>query len=236
MCGGWVSGTLLMFRRKASAAIVVIAGMIAFSGASLPAPAGGAPLLLSPLFARKPQPSLVFVYHGWRVDASPALKGQSPTVTVRKLEAQIDLVEHVGLSAQTLDFMRSIKIVGAPPIASDPGRYIPGLGVFIRAKGLDDKRPVLLRQLLYAYENAKLPGGFNNPTAERLRAAAAAKHVWPKDALMLKSGPDYFALTASAYLCGAITSEPYTRADLKRTQPDAMVWLAGVFDGGRVRG
>jgi hypothetical protein len=217
-----------MFRRKAFTALAIAAAMTAVSAAS------AAPLL-PPLFAHKPQPSLIFVYHGWKVDASPAAKGQSPTVTVHKLQAQIDLVEHVGLSPQALEFMRSIKIIGAPPIATDQGRYIPGMGVFIRAKGLDDKRPVLLRQLLYAYENEKLPGGFNNPVAERLRAEAAAKHVWPKDALMLKSGPDYFALTASAYLCGAITSEPYTRADLKRTQPDAVAWLAGVFDGGRAR-
>ena len=222
-----------MVRRKALAALAV--SVMACAIALLSAQVASA-ALLPPLFAGKPQPSLIFAYHGWRVDASHALKGQQPTVTVRKLKTQIDLVEHVGLSPQALAFMRTIQIIGAPPIATDPGRYVPGMGIFIRAKGLDDKRPVLLRQLLYAYENQQMPGGFANPMAERLRAEAAAKHVWPKDALMLKSGPDYFALTASAYLCGAITSEPYTRADLKRTQPDAVQWLAGVFDGGRVRG
>jgi len=207
-----VSGTPSMFRRLA---LIAIAAAMVTGALASPTEAG----LLGPLFTAKPQPSLVFAYHGWRVDASRAVKGERPMVTVRKLEAQIDLVEHVGLSPQVLTFMRNI----------------PGKGVFIKAKGLDDKRPVLLRQLLYAYEHLQLPGGFANPTAEGLRAQAMAKHVWPKDATMLRNGPDYFAMTASAYLYGAITSEPYTRADLKRTQPDAYRWLADVFDGGRPR-
>jgi hypothetical protein len=131
--------------------------------------------------------------------------------------------------------MRTIPIIGVGPAVPEPGRYTPGKGVFIRAKGLDDKHPVLLRQLLYAFEDQRLPGGFANPVAARLRAEAEAKHDWPKDATMLRSGADYFALTASAYLCGAITSEPYTRAELKRTQPDAGQWLAEIFDGGKPR-
>ena len=228
MLGGEVSGTSPMLRRQALFGIATAMG----AGALAPAANAG---LLGPLFTARPEPSLVFGYRGWRVDATRALKGQRPLVTVRKLKTQIDLVEQVGLSTQVLAFMRGVPIFGVPPTAPDPGRYVPGQGVFIRAKGLDDKRPVLLRQLLYAYEHLQMPGGFANPMAERLRAEAAAKHVWPKGATMLRSGADYFALTASAYLYGAITSEPYTRADLKRTQPDAYQWLADLFDGGRPR-
>ena len=223
-----VSGTASMLRRQA---LIWIAAATVVGGFAAPAQAG----LFGPLFTPKPEPSLVFTYHGWRVDASRGLKGQRPMVTVRKLKTQIDIVEQAGLPPQILAFMRTVPITGTAPNAVDPGRYVPGKGVFIRPKGLDDKRPVLLRQLLYAYENQQLPGGFANPTAERLRAEAAAKHVWPRDATMLRSGADYFAMTASAYLYGAITSEPYTRADLKRTQPDAYQWLADTFDSGRPR-
>jgi hypothetical protein len=52
---------------------------------------------------------------------------------------------------------------------------------------------------------------------------------------MLRDDPDYFALTASAYLYGAITREPYTRANLRKTQPDAYQWLANLFDDGKGR-
>jgi len=217
-----------MLRRQALIGIAAAAALITL------APSANAGLL-GPLFTAKPEPSLVFTYRGWRVDASRALKGQRPMVTVRKLKTQIDIVEQAGLPPPIIAFMRTVPITGVAPVAGDPGRYVPGKGIFIRPKGLDDKRPILLRQLLYAYENQQLPGGFGNPTAERFRAEAAAKHVWPKGATMLRSGADYFVMTASAYLYGAITSEPYTRADLKRTQPGAYQWLADLFDGGRPR-
>jgi len=217
-----------MFRRQALLGIAAATLAGAFSP-------GARANLLGPLFTAKPQPGLIFSYRGWRVDASRALKGEAPAVTVRKLQRQIDLVEQLGLSPQVLAFMRAIPITGVAPAAPDPGHYVHGLGLFIRPKGLDDKRPELLRQLLYAYMDQRLPGGFANPMAERLRAEAAAKHVWPKGATMLHSGADFFAMTAAAYLYGAITSEPYTRADLKRTQPDAYQWLADLFDGGRPR-
>jgi len=217
-----------MFRRQALLGIVAATLTGALS-------AGARASLLGPLFAARPQPSLVFSYHGWRVDASRALKGEPPATTLHKLQKQIDIVEHVGLSPEILAFMRAIPITGVAPVAPDPGRYVHGMGLFIRPKGLDDKHPVLLRQVLYAYMDQRLPGGFANPMAERLRAEASAKHVWPRGAAMLHSGADFFAMTATAYLYGAITSEPYTRADLKRTQPDAYQWLADLFDGGRPR-
>ena len=40
---------------------------------------------------------------------------------------------------------------------------------------------------------------------------------------------------ATAYIDGAITREPYTRADLKNTAPQYYLWLANLFDGGKPR-
>jgi len=191
---------------------------------------------LGPLFARRPQPSLVFVYHGWRVDASRTAHGMNAAKTVRLIQAQLDTVEHVGLSTQTLAFMRTIPISTEPGTGpEEPDRYIRGQGVLIHAKGLGGKRPIVLRGLLYAYQDQVLPRGFANPDVSRFRREAIAKHVWPNTAVMLRSDPDYFAMTASAYLYGAITREPYTRNDLQKTQPDAYQWLARLFDGGRAR-
>jgi len=190
-----------------------------------------------PLFAdhRPPPPALVFVYHGWRVNASAAARAQKPAKTVKAIKAQIDIVEHVGLPPKALDFMRSVPITAVPGSSPEPGVYARGKGVSIHAKNLDDKRPIVLRQMLYAYQDQVLPGGFGNPDVERLRREAAGKHVWPNTAIMLKDDADYFAMAASAYLYGTITREPYTRADLCKSQPDACVWLAGLFDGGKLR-
>jgi hypothetical protein len=220
-----------MIRRLAAAALALLGLALAVAGAE---PAGAA--FLPPLFgSRPPAPELVFTYHGWRVDASQTARAQKPAKTIKALKAQIDLVEHVGLPPKVLDFMRGVPITAVPGASPEPGLYVRGKGLLIHAKNLDDKRPVVLRQMLYAYQDQVLPGGFGNPDVARFRREAAGKHVWPNTATMLKDDPDYFAMTASAYLYGTITREPYRRADLCKSQPDVCVWLGGLFDGGRVR-
>jgi hypothetical protein len=207
-------------------------GLALIGAVARPASAG----FLPPLFGdHRPSPNLVFTYHGWRVNASPAARAQKPAKTVKAIKAQIDIVEHVGLPPKALDFMRGVPITAVAGSSPEPGLYARGRGVLIHARNLDDKRPIVLRQMLYAYQDQVLPGGFANPDVARFRREAAGKHVWPNTATMLKDDPDYFAMTASAYLYGAITREPYTRADLCRSQPDACIWLAGLFDGGKVR-
>ena len=195
-----------------------------------------APAFLTPLFGdRRPQPSLVFSYHGWRVNAARTARIQKPATTVRAIKTQLDIVEHVGLSPKVLAFMRSVPVTGTPGSGPEPGLYARGRGVSVHVKSLDDKRPIILRQLLYAYQDQVLPGGFANPDVTRFRQDAAGKHVWPMTATMLKDDPDYFAMTASAFLYGTITREPYTRADLLKTQPEAYRWLAGLFGTPRGR-
>ena len=51
-----------MFRRQALIGIVAVT----LIGALAPAAQAG---LFGPLFTPRPEPSLVFAYHGWRVDA-----------------------------------------------------------------------------------------------------------------------------------------------------------------------
>jgi hypothetical protein len=220
-----------MTRRIAVIALAFL-GLALFAAGSDPARAS----FLGPLFGdHRPPPDLTFVYHGWKVDASRTARVQKPAKTVHAIRAQIDIVEHVGLSSKALDAMRAVPITAEPGTGPDVGRYVRGRGIVLHPKGLDEKRPILLRQLLYAYQDQVLPGGFGNADVARFRREAIAKHVWPNTAAMLHSDPDYFAMTASAYLYGAITREPYTRADLKKTQPGAYQWLAGLFDGGKAR-
>ena len=217
-----------MIRRIA--VLVLAAFCLAAAGETWAAP------FLPPLFGPpKPQPSLVFAYQGWRIDASGAARAQRPAKTVKAIKAQIDLVQRAGLPPAVLVVMRAVPVTAAPGISADPNGYARGRGVTLHVKELDDKRPVLLRLLLYAYEDQGLPGGGANPDVAHFRQEAASEHVWPKTAAMLRSDRDYFAMTASAYLAGAITREPYTRANLRRTQPDAFQWLARLFDGGRAR-
>ncbi|MDR3511407.1 MAG: hypothetical protein P4L73_07230 [Caulobacteraceae bacterium] len=184
-----------------------------------------------------PQPSLVFAYRGWRVDAARAARAQPAARTVRQIRAQIDLVERLDLRPDVMAFMRSQPIYGDGLAAAgaEAGAYAPGGGVVLHVRRLDPKKPTLLYALLKAYQAQRLPGGLDNPDVAGLRRQSAARHVWPRDALMLQGNDEFFALTAAAYLYGTITREPYTRADLKKTEPQCYQWLANLFDGGRPR-
>jgi hypothetical protein len=223
-----------MIRRFSVLALAILGLALAATAAAKPSPQPGALFQLRP---KVPPPSLVFAYHGWSVDASRAARAQSPARTVRAIRTQIDIVEHLGLKPDVLAFMRGQKVVcdGASDPNLEASDYAPGGAVVLHARRLDAKKPILLYGLLKAYQAQRLPGGFANADVERLRLQAAGRRVWPKAARMLQSNEEFFALSAAAYLYGAITREPYTRADLKKTEPQCYLWLANLFDGGRPR-
>ena len=221
-----------MSRRNAVVLLITVGFCLA--GTALAAPS---PFLGVPLFAPKAHPpSLDFTYRGWQVRADAAARLQPPDKTVRAIKQQIDLVEQLGLKPQMLEPLRAQPIYADPTIGREVGRYTADRRIALRVKRLDPKHPALLHALLLAYQDQRLPGGFANADVARYRQQIAGRRVWPKTAIMLENNGEFFAETASAYLYGAITREPYTRADLKKTQPDYSRWLAERFDDGRPRG
>jgi hypothetical protein len=211
---------------------------LALACALITAPAGAGPSFGPSLFGfgrPRPQPSLVFTYHGWRVDASRAARIQRPDKTVRSLQGQIDLVERLNLKPQVLADLRAAPIEAEAGPGHEPAHYEGGV-VVVDARALEPKHPTVLYGLMEAYMDRSLPGGFANADVDRFRREAASRHIWPKTARMLEDDPDFFAATATAYLNGVITREPYTRGDLKKTQPIYFQWLAKLFDDGRARG
>jgi hypothetical protein len=225
-----------MNRRNSVFAVAVVICVIAGAAAAAAKPMLNVPQLFQSR-PKPPQPSLVFAYRGWRVDASRTARVQPPLRTVRAIKAQIDIVEHLGLRPDILAFMRSQPIVGdgAPVLSGEPVNYTSGHSLILHVRRLDAKKPILLYGLLKAYMDQRLPGGFNSVDVANLRRQAAARRVWPNTALMLQGNDEFFALNAAAYLYGAITREPYTREDLKKTDPTSYQWLARLFDGGRAR-
>jgi hypothetical protein len=205
--------------------------------AALGATADSQPVLHPPFFGLihpRPAPPLIFAYHGWKVDAARSARGQPAEKTVRAVQAQLDLVEHSGLKPDVLALMRGTPII----VVADNREtvtYSRASGVVLNARRLDPRKPAALIGLLQAYLDRGLPGGLANPDIERYRREAMAGHVWPNTALMLQSNGDFFAMTAGAYLVGATTREPYTRAHLAKTQPGYTQWLAKLFDGGVAR-
>jgi hypothetical protein len=214
---------------------------LAVLACALAGPLAAQPVLrVPPMFQlphRPPPPSLAFAYRGWRVDATAAARVQPAARTVRQIEAQIDLVERLNLRPEVIGFMRAQPVFGdaAPGAPGEAVVYQPGRGILLHVRRLDPRKPVLLYGALEAFAAQRLPGGFDNPELADLRRQAASRRVWPRDALMLQSNDQFFALTGAAYLYGAITREPYTRADLKKTEPQCYRWLANLFDPGRPR-
>jgi hypothetical protein len=208
----------------AFACLTAAAPMLSFAKPSLP-----------PLFGvRGPPPAMVFEYHGWRVDASAAVHAQNPDQTVRMVKDQLELVETAGLKPSILAVMRATPIVVVPGTGPEPAVYSRARGVSVYARRLDKSRPILLRALLAAYFDRALPQSAAIDV-NHYRREILAKRLWPKSAAMLQTDRDYFAITSAAYLYGAITREPYNRANLRKTQPDYYQWLARLFDDGRGR-
>jgi hypothetical protein len=226
-----------MSRRFAVVALIAAGLCLGVPAPGLPALAGPAPLFGPPLFGpRHAAPSLDFSYRGWNVRAAAAARVQSPDQTVRAIKAQIDIVEQLRLKPDLLVALKALPIYADPSIGREVGRYTADRRILLRVKRLDAKRPSLLHALLLAYQDQHVPGGFANADIARFRQEIAARHVWPRTAIMLQNNGEFFAVTASAYLYGEITREPYTRADLKKTQPDYYQWLGRLFDDGRPRG
>ena len=229
--------------RRPIAAIVglaLAAGLFAGAPGLANAPPSFSPPPLFHLGPKKPQPSLAFTYGGFQVDASQTPKGVSPDKAIRQIKAQIDLVQRLGLKPEVLAFMRTVPILADPAKPNAPGEsahYTAGRGVMIRISRLAPKKPVLLEGLLEAYYDQRLqPPARTDVSGFRSDAKNRKLPLWPNSAMMLQSDSAYFALTASAYLNGEITREPYTRAKLRQTQPRYYRWLATYFDDGRARG
>jgi hypothetical protein len=221
------------------AAAVLIAAGLCLGASALAAPALAEPPTFfgAPIFGQgRQEPSLDFSYRGWTVRAAAAARLQRPEKTVRTIKAQIDIVEQVHLKSEILETLRRVPIEADISPGREVGHYTADRRVMLRVRRLDAKRPALLHALMLAYIDRRLPGGFANPDIARFRQQIIERHVWPKAAVMLQNNGEFFAVTASAYLYGEITREPYTRADLKKTQPEYYQWLARLFDDGRPRG
>jgi hypothetical protein len=138
---------------------------------------------------------------------------------------------------------RSQHVRGATFWDNDKGQWvnsdIVGLAedtkvgvVLVRPGTLDPssrekERPVLLHELLHAYHAHMLPDGFNN--AVLLSQYKVGKGLYPSDAYLVTNEREFFAVTASVFLYGKETLEPFTRAKMREKQPEYYNYLVWVF-------
>jgi hypothetical protein len=177
---------------------------------------------------------LIFEYHGWHVDLTKAKGRESDQKMIDAVKRQLEIVEHVSLKPQVLEFTRTIKIWADPAAKNQsPGHYAHAAGVDLRVRKLDPNKPIILHELLHAYHDQVLPSGFGNPEIRTFYERG--KKLWPEKSYMLKNAREYFAVTASVYLFGDIKRPPYSRAQIREKQPLYYKWLADLFDDGKPR-
>lgn len=177
---------------------------------------------------------LVFTYHGWQVDLSNARGAEPDREMVAAVKRQLDIVEHVNLKPDVLAFMRRIPIWANPAAAAfGPGHYSSKTGIDLRVRSLDPDKPIILHELLHAYHDRMLPGGFGNGDVRQF--FNNGRGLWPSDSYMMSNDREFFAVTASVYLYGDIDRPPHSRGQLREKQPKYYQWLAVLFDEGRPR-
>ena len=173
----------------------------------------------------------VFDYHGWHIDASKVSDQPREAVTTA-IQKQLDAIETLGIAQDIVGFMRSVPLRADASHDGAPAHYDRAKGVDFRLDALDPKKPILLHELLRAFQEQKLKANDNTIIANAYQESRDSG-VWPANAPMLKSAPDFFAATATVYLFGTIDTEPFTQGRLHEVQPEYWKWLGEVFDGFR---
>lgn len=163
-----------------------------------------------------------FEYHGFRFDTA-AIDGRADKAAILAgARAQVDIVESVGLTSETLAFLRTYTIhlskgTGGGQFGRD--------GVSINLTSQPDDRPILLHEEMHAYQNGRLPGGMRNPAMLQFFSRARTSGRWPANSYMLKNQAEFFAMTTSVALYGHAARPPFTRAALGEKQPLYLAWI-----------
>ncbi|MGA2997805.1 hypothetical protein [Bradyrhizobium sp.] len=90
--------------------------------------------------------------------------------------------------------------------------------------------PVILHELLHAYQNKLMGGGLENLGVKAMYAQAVSKNAFGKEEYAMTNPQEFFAVTASVFLAGKGTiSEPHTRAQLKEKLPKYYKFLVELF-------
>ena len=115
-----------------------------------------------------------------------------------------------------------------------PGHYSRKTGIDLQMDQLEPKKPILLHELLHAFHDQQLPGGFSNADVEKFyeRGKEAG---WPRDSYLMSNSHEFFAVSASVYLYGDIPRPPESRKLLRAKQPQFYQWLADLYDDGKAR-
>jgi hypothetical protein len=183
-------------------------------------------------------------YRGFMIDDSAVSAQPDLAALISVTEEQIDMVHAVGLPAKVLQFFHGVKLRLVPAgtfKSPTPGRYTGRGDRSVEVSGglvRIGHKPVLLHELLHAYHDQRIDGGFRNAAILRLYEAAKSIPGFAAKSHMMENHKEYFACTATTYLFGVTAQEPFKREKLGQLQPASIDYLKILFgpDAGRYEG
>ena len=183
-------------------------------------------------------------YRGFTIDESAVRDLPDLAALITATQEQIDMVHAVGLPADVLQFFQGVKLRLVPAgtfKSPTPGRYTGRGDRSVEVSGglvRIGHKPVLLHELLHAYHDQRIAGGFRNAAILRLFEAAKSIPGFAAKSHMMANDKEYFACTATTYLFGVTAQEPFRREKLTQLQPASIDYLKTLFglEAGRYEG
>ncbi len=167
-------------------------------------------------------------YRGFVVEISAVQNASNFAAIEASVKHQIDIVADCGAKQEILTFFRRHLITLDPNIFGDDGRFNEN-GVAISSSPESAEKPILLHELLHAYHEQVMPMGEQNPDILLYYNRARSYQLYPLNEYLLTNQKEFFAVTASLYLWGHVSREPFTRENLKTRQPYYYAWLGRQF-------
>ena len=175
------------------------------------------------------------VYRGFNLEDKEVVKMPNHDEYMAAMREQVDIVHSVGLPAEILKFLQCVKLELLPAGAfksPTPGRYT-GRGeqsVQMAPTVIPNRhKPVLLHELMHAYHDQKIEGGFKNPLIVEAFKQAGKLSVFAPKSHMMSNAQEYFACTATTFLFGVTAQEPFKREKVSEHQPNFHAYLKKLF-------
>ncbi len=174
-------------------------------------------------------------YLGFTIDDSAVHQLANREALLTATREQIDIVHAVGLPADILTFAQSIKFELVPVgtfKSQTPGRYLGQNGQRVQVSAAimtTGHKPILLHELMHAYHDQRVEGGFRNQAIIGYYKSAKPLSVYAAKSHMMENEREFFACAATAYLFGVTAQEPFRREKLQEKQPDYYVYLKKLF-------
>jgi len=169
-------------------------------------------------------------YHGFHIDDAA---GALAPAAQASLTAQLDIVEAAGLPPAVLEVMKQTPIVVDPALRGNPGIFAvrgPGGAVYVQPIVFDTNKPILLHELLHAYQFRVL--GLDRPEIVQTFRQVKDSSLFPprfQSSHFLENGKEFFAVTGTLFLFGDIQQPPFSCAALGKLPSDYLAFLAAQF-------